>query len=451
MRTLKAVLVIMFFVVGIVQAQHEHHRDMQETEHTMEESHQESDKHASSMMSSSFLLSVPMTREASGTSWLPDNSPMYGAMYHAGNWMLMLHGNIFPRYTATNITNSDEGLREGRAFDAPNWIMLMAYRPVGDNGQFMARAMLSADRWTEGGNGYPLLFQTGETWQGKALIDRQHPHDLVSELSVGYSHRIGEHSALFAYFGMPGEPALGPPAFMHRTSALNMPDAPLGHHWQDATHIVFGVATLGVHYGDFKLDASIFTGREPDENRYNFDKPLFDSYSARLSMNPDSNTALQVSYGFLHSPEIIEPGVDVHRATASVLYHYPVSMHTLWANTLVWGVNSSSEGDHTEHSFLLESDYQFSGHSVFTRIEAIQKDGHELGIEELHDKTFWIPAISLGGAAQFWEGAGITIAIGAQATLYSPDEDLQRYYGSTPLSAQVFLRIRPSMMSMNHM
>src|SRR5205823_1974820 len=144
----------------------------------------------------------------------------------------------------------------------------------------------SLDPLTIGGSGYPLLFQTGESWQGKPLVDYQHPHDLFSELSVTYSHAINKNSNIFAYLGFPGEPALGPTAFMHRPSSFSNPDAPIGHHWQDATHITFGVGTLGFVYNDFKLDASIFTGREPDENRYDFDTPRFDSFSGRLTFNP---------------------------------------------------------------------------------------------------------------------------------------------------------------------
>ena len=58
-------------------------------------------------------------------------------------------------------------------------------------------------------------------------------------------------------FGYPGEPALGPPVFMHRLSAMDDPDAPLGHHYQDATHITFGVATLGFRLSNVKLEGSI--------------------------------------------------------------------------------------------------------------------------------------------------------------------------------------------------
>ena len=58
---------------------------------------------------------------------------------------------------------------------------------------------------------------------------------------------------------------------------------------------------------DVKIEGSIFTGREPDEDRYDFDRPRFDSYSGRLSWNPTPNLALQVSYGYMKSPEASDP------------------------------------------------------------------------------------------------------------------------------------------------
>ena len=50
-------------------------------------------------MHSTIDLADPMSREGSGTSWIPDSSPMYGRMFMFGDDMLMLHGAIFPRYT----------------------------------------------------------------------------------------------------------------------------------------------------------------------------------------------------------------------------------------------------------------------------------------------------------------------------------------------------------------
>jgi hypothetical protein len=49
------------------------------------------------------------------------------------------------------------------------------------------------------------------------------------ELSATYTMPIGEHTTWFVYGGYPGEPALGPTAFMHRASASENSSAPLGH------------------------------------------------------------------------------------------------------------------------------------------------------------------------------------------------------------------------------
>src|SRR5439155_26254879 len=254
-----------------------------------------------------WILRIQMSREGSGTSWLPDSSPMYGKMFMFGNDMLMLHGAIFPRYTYVSTQRGDDRI------DAPNWIMGMYLHPLGDSAQLGGRLMMSLDPLTEGGRGYPLLFQSGESWHDQPLHDRQHPHDLFDELSISYSQKFEDSLSAYLYFGYPGEPALGPPTFMHRPSAMDDPDAPLGHHWQDSSHVTFGVATGGLVWRTVKIEGSVFTGREPDEDRYDFDQPRFDSFSGRISWNPTKNLALQVSHGYVKSPEALEPDVKRHR------------------------------------------------------------------------------------------------------------------------------------------
>ena len=320
--------------------------------HESEMSHPSHEMHAPSHeghemqmeMHSSIDLAEPMSREGSGTSWLPDSSPMYARMFMFDDNMLMLHGAIFPRYTNVSTRRGDDRI------DAPNWIMAMYSHPLGDSAQFGARLMMSLDPLTEGGRGYPLLFQSGESWNGEPLHDRQHPHDLFDELSFSLSQKFEHDLSGYFYFGYPGEPALGPPTFMHRPSAMDDPDAPLGHHWQDSTHVTFGVATAGLVWRNIKIEGSIFTGREPDEDRYDFDQPKFDSYSGRLSWNPTQNLALQVSYGYIKSPEALEPDLKRHRTTASVIYNLPLGHDTNWSNTFVWGQNHDT-GEGKTQSF----------------------------------------------------------------------------------------------------
>src|SRR6478672_4524478 len=161
----------------------------------------------------------------------------------------------------------------------------MAQRPIG-GGTLQLRAMLSPEPLM-GARGYPLLLASGETADGVTpLVDRQHPHDLFMELSASYSLRLSGRAGIFLYAGLPGEPAFGPPAFMHRLSIMDSPEAPISHHWLDSTHISFGVVTAGLVHGGWKLEASRFNGREPDQHRWNIETGPLDSTAIRLSWNP---------------------------------------------------------------------------------------------------------------------------------------------------------------------
>lgn len=437
-------------------AQHEHHQPQPAKKDTVpahdphaghrmkDSSVMEHQGHSMGNMTHAYSLNLPMSRNGSGTAWLPDNSPMY--MYMTGNdrTNFMFHGNVFLRYTSTDFTA--KGSRGAAKFDAPNWLMGMMNHRVGKKGLFNATVMLSFDKLVMGGEGYPLLYQSGETWEGRPLVDRQHPHDLFAALSIGYTHAINKDMDVFAYFGYPGEPSISAPAFMHRVSAMNNPDAPLGHHWQDATHITFGVGTLGFRYKQVKAEFSSFTGREPDEDRYNFDKPKFDSYAYRVSYNPSRQWALQFSQAFVKSPEAGEPDEDVTRTTASAIHTVPLRKPgSFIASSAVWGLNSKSDG-HREHAFLAESNLQLQKNAVYGRYEFVEKSTHELQLEDkFGEDKFGVHAFTLGYArtlATVWK---TNLAIGAQGTVHFANTALDGLYGKQPLSGQVYLRISPAM------
>lgn len=253
-----------------------------------------------------------MDRMGSGTTWIPDAVTLPSRHFMAGDWSLMLHGFVFLEY------NKQSGPRGDDWFGSSNWGMLMASRPLA-GGRFEMRTMLSLDPATVTSRGYPLLLQSGETYKGEPLHDRQHPHDFVKELAVLYDREVTPNVGLSLYVAPSGEPALGPVAFMHRPSAMDNPMAPLGHHWQDATHISFGVVTLDVYGRRLKLEGSLFNGTEPNEYRWDIDKIRLDSYSARLTANPDSQWSLTFGYGKLKMPDEHHPDGSLHRLVVSVL------------------------------------------------------------------------------------------------------------------------------------
>jgi hypothetical protein len=321
---------------------------------------------------------IPPSREASGTSWLPDESPMYAVHGTAGNWTLMGHGNVFLQYLR------ESGDRGSDQTGSINWLMGMAQRPVGA-GRLMLRGMVSLEPWTIGGCGYPDLLATGEFCDGQPIHDRQHPHDLFLELAAQYDRPIGKGVRLQLYGGPAGEPALGPVAFMHRVSALPNALAPITHHWFDSTHITYGVATAGVYASRWKLEASVFNGREPDEERTDFDFGTMNSWSGRVWFLPSSRWALQVSAGRLNEAEPGHDGelpIDIERVTASMTYHRATAGDVVWASTLGWGHNAELGGDAT-NALLFESSLTVRDRDAwYGRVEWAEKSGHDLAVAE---------------------------------------------------------------------
>lgn len=397
----------------------------------------------------------------SGTSLLPASTPGYMWHWMKGDWMIMAHGNLIAGF------NHQGGPRGVNKAESQNWFMLMAERPAG-SGRLMIRGMFSAEPWTAPRRGFPELFQTGETFNGRPIIDAQHPHDLFMELTAQYTLPLSENVSVNLYGGPVGEPALGPVAFMHRASAMENPAAVLGHHWQDSTHIAHGVFTAGVTAGRFRVEGSIFRGAEPDENRKDIELGKLDSYSGRVWFTPTPNWTMQVSYGHLTNPEILEPG-DLKRVTASI-HHNKAWREGSWASSLIWGRNHEEHGNSNAYTF--ESTVNFIDKNyLYTRLELGDKLGllqeniwgrpglvpaHHVGDvedegsdhhEDLADRWFRVGAFTFGGVRDFITDPKLRVGIGADVTFYHVPGTLKSVYGTSPTSFHVFLRFRPGKMS----
>ena len=383
---------------------------------------------------------IPSAHVSSGTGWQPAAIVDHSWMKSLAGWELMAHGVVFLDY------NQQGGPRGTGKAESVNWAMLMEQHKLG-RGTILFREMFSAESLTAPHPGFPELFQTGETYHGEPLVDHQHPHNVFSELALEYTRPLGDHLSWLFYGAPVGEPALGAVAYMHRASTSELPTVPLSHHLQDSTHISFGVLTTGLVLYRFRVEGSVFNGREPGEKRYAIDFAPLDSWSTRLSVASSRNWTAQYSYGRLEHPEALEPGSQ-RRQTASVEYVRPLSTGKLsngsWATSLVWGRVHKVLDDHNLNSYLLESTLNFwSKNYAFSRLELVDKD--ELFPGDASSPSFRIGAYTFGGARDLIQNRLWQLALGADLTFYSKPASLNTSYGTNPVSFQVYLRVRPGL------
>ena len=383
-----------------------------------------------------------MMREGSGTSWLPDSSPMYEIHRQKGGWMLMAHENVFLQFLR------ESGNRGADQAGSINWVMGIAQRSVG-TGRVGFRGMLSLEPWTIRGCGYPDLLASGEQCHGEKIHDRQHPHDFPMEISAEYDAPLTGDVRWKVYGGPAGEPALGPVAYPHRVSAIPNPLAPMTHHWLDSTHVSFGVVTGGLSGKRWKAETSAFNGREPDEQRTDFDFGAFDSVSWRLWFLPTANLAFQVSAGRLTEAEAGESGgprVDVTRTTASATYHTMFRENSIWATTGAWGRNA--ETGHTTNALLLETNLTVDEQDTwFGRFEVVGKTAHDLDVATISDVST-VTKLQ-GGYTRYLDAwRGFKPGLGATLSAGIVPKELEAAYGShVNVGIGVFVTLRPAAMA----
>lgn len=373
---------------------------------------------------------APTPAQGSGTSRLPaTEGGMHGLHAMSGDWMLMAHGYAWGVY-------SDQGGPRGDDMGfVASMAMFEASRPLGDGARLQLRSMLSLDPLM-GDRGYPNLFATGETAGGVALIDRQHPHDFFMELSARIDVDIADDTTLFVYGGPVAEPALGPSAFMHRSSSRLNPEAPITHHWFDSTHITYGVVTAGIASRQFQLETSAFKGREPDEERWGIETPKLDSWSVRATWTPIPEVAAQVSYGRLESPEALHHGEDEGRLTASVAY-----ADDQLSVTGAFSVKNRIPGE-TLTAWLLEANYDLTPrHGVFGRIENVRNDELFPEGDPLHGQGFRVSKFTAGYGYTIPLSGPLNLALGGSASLYAKPRALDAAYGDDPFSYTLFAKL----------
>ena len=397
--------------------------------------------HMMQMSDSSNLL----MHQSDGTSVQPTAWNMPMVMTHVGDWSLMWMGQVFLVETQQTGPPAGKSTPLATGLDklwSTNWGMLGAIHPLG-KGSIMLRSMLSLEPATVSDRRYPELFQTGETAYGIPIVDGQHPHNFVMELATQYARPIGSFIG-YAYYGLVGAPALGPPAYPHRASAAELPQGPLGHHWEDSTHIAYNVATVGAKRGIVRLEASGFYGQEPGENRWTISPGPMNSWSARLTLTPTPSWVVEVSTAGLHHPEAAEPGNE-ERTVASAEY-----ARGLNAFSLIWGRNYKTAAKYAVNAVTAEGVLAFKKKNFVTgRFEWSQRDelfSSDPSVEDAFiaagHRWFDVAAYTAGYTRDLGTWHDAEIGLGANVTTYTVPELIQVYYGAHPFGANIYLRVR---------
>jgi len=406
------------------------------------------------LMTATLPVALLRAREVTATAWAPDVGASYGVHRQVGDWQMMLHGAAFGQfiYEPPDFVHRTGG-RASTQWSTVNWGMLMARRRAGE-GRIGVNVMLSLEPWTVPGCGALNYFQTGEMCDGDTIHDRQHPHDLFMELAASYDRPIGESKRWQVYGGLSGEPALGPPAFPHRLSAFDNPIAPIGHHWLDSSHISFGVVTGGLWAERWKVEGSVFNGREPDDDRKDVDLAPLDSVSARASWLPTPRLALQVSGGHLTEAEQQFPPhsrTANERVTASAIYQRNVGASGWWATTIAYGLNGGhifvpggSDVLRYSSAVLAETTAMLQDrHAWFGRVELVGKPQHDLHLDV--NPTAILPTAKLqAGYVRHFTIGPVFSGIGVSPSIsVVPEPLVPRYGGRIARGLDVFFVIRP--------
>jgi hypothetical protein len=279
----------------------------------------------------------------------------------------------------------------------------------------------------------------------------QHPEDVIMEASAAL--KFGK---AFLYLAPIGAPALGPAAYLHRPSSMADPVAPIGHHWQDATHVSYGVATAGARLGFAMLEASAFNARESD-----FDKPWpdfsnarLDSYSGRVTVSAAGFSAASW-WGYMKGHDPLTPAMQMHRYGGSLSFDKGRS-----SSLAVWGMNVHHH-DGASHLFL-HGDPNASPHarssslliestlgvgnklSVFGRAERVVKSAEELGFQGGNLlEAYPIGMLVLGGRRDVMATRFARFGIGARGSMTLLPSALELTYGTRrPLGIDLFAQAR---------
>lgn len=363
----------------------------------------------------------PANRDASGTAWQPDSTPA-------------------DTVTNTGLYASDTLLissPEGGKFSFPKSDAVLMTRAALGPGTLGLQSSVSSYTLGE-----PEALSESDRRATFYSVRGSGDRVRMSGIAASYSLPVGNRISLFGYFGLPGEPALGPPvSYMRRLSGVDNPEAGRTSHWLDSSGNGPRVFTVGYAWNALKLEGSAFSGRTQEERTQAGRNVLkLDSTSTRLSYNPSPNWSFQFSRGTLSGLDQLAPDEEVRRVTVSATYNR-VLANGNWQSTFAWGRNARKSRE-PSMGYLLESTLRFSDrHAVFGRLEQVGSGELVAGGGAAMSRTFKLNRVTFGYFHENGVRGPVKVDTGIFVNRYVVPSSAAPVYANDPASFMLFVRL----------
>lgn len=348
---------------------------------------------------------------------------------------------IMLRENGFGVYNLQQGPRGRGAFAAPNLITLDIGRSVENRNYVNLDVAATFEKWTYPYKGYPQLLQTGlRNSMGDSFVDSQHPRSSpIMGLTLSDNIRLNDDRDFIKVFFAPrGESTDGPISFMRRAAGIVNPDAPLGRHGgQDMGLIsstVFG-ASLGIE--DFRFEASIFNGQEPEPQKIELPLGVPNSGALRVMYRISEEMLAMVSAAYVKNSDHIS-------RRYSFSFYREDEVFSSWKlfESVLYSAITNYEGVAWQPSAAIEFLLMGPRPRVWGRFEFVNRTPAQLAIDGNSNaepgKT--VSGLTLGYThcvAKLGEGE---LGLGASFTKNFVPFEYSGAYGGNPWTGRVFLQ-----------
>lgn len=383
------------------------------------------------LSSSALAQGIDPLRNVSGTTSNPGPESLWvRSEPSAGGWTFF-HG--FDAHV-TYVSETGPEQQRNEVFST-NWFGAGVHKSLGERGFVLVRGRVSLEPYTITDNdGYPQLLQYVSPAGGGPLVDRMRPSDLFGEAAVQVGWRPSQSTLLHVYGAFVGDPALGTAPSALRATSVEFAEAPFSYDIQETFHDSTKVLTAGFASKWISIDASVFHDAVTAPDHTEIANGDIDSRSARITLTPTPNLAIQVSRG-----ELGEKIAQRDITTASLSYGTE-----FFGATALWTRREHSvDVIPSETAYGIELALRGSRNSFIGRAEWVDRP---LGFPDppFNLGTEQTTHFAVGYLFDFLASNRYKAGVGLNIDYHTQSHDLSNRYGHKPQAIYAFARFRTS-------